>query len=142
MEDRIGVYIKIINEFIERKINSKLKKYNLTFSQGKVIKYLKMKKNKIATQKEIEEHFHISHATISGIISRLENNHFIQVNRHQKNNIISLLPKSLESNDIIEGCIKELEDNMCDGISSKEKEIFIRQLHKIYTNLKGDMSID
>ncbi|MCR4735052.1 MAG: MarR family transcriptional regulator [Treponema sp.] len=70
--------IKNIHDRFEARGNADCKEAGLTFSQFRVLIYLQDHKNKIVTQKELEVDFKVSHPTINGIISRLENNNFIE----------------------------------------------------------------
>lgn len=70
--------IKNIHDRFEAKRNADCKKVGLTFSQFRVLIYLKNHKSKIVTQKELEVDFKVSHPTINGIIRRLENRNFIE----------------------------------------------------------------
>lgn len=67
--------IKIISITIDCKINKFIEKYNVTFRQVKVLRYIA--KNEGCSQRELEEYFHLTAATLSGVISRLENNNLI-----------------------------------------------------------------
>ena len=46
MEDGVGIYIKKINDMIEKQINKNLKEYDLTMTQGRIIRYLNANKDK------------------------------------------------------------------------------------------------
>ena len=138
MEERIGVYLKKINDLIEKHINNNLKEYNLTLSQGRILGFLQNNKDREVTQKEIEKQFNITHVTVSGIISRLENNGFIKVNRDKRVNKIILLKKSDENEKIIRNHQEKLEECLSKGFSANEKEQFLNYLNKIYFNLKEE----
>jgi len=75
---KILMMIKNIHDKFEARGNADCKKAGLTFAQFKVLIYLDDHKDKIVTQKELEVDFKVSHPTINGIISRLENNSFIE----------------------------------------------------------------
>ena len=53
-------------------MNEGLKKYDLTKSQRDVLGYLHFTDKDPVIQKDIEEHFHISNPTVTGILNRLE----------------------------------------------------------------------
>ena len=136
MEDKMGIYIKKISDCIARYVNNDLKKYNLTLAQGRVLDYISKNKKREVNQKEIEKEFNISHPTVSGIISRLESNGFILVNRSKRSNVITLLEKSYLNEDAIEKQQKKLENLACKGFSREETEDFINKLRQVYKNLK------
>ena len=136
MEERVGIYFKKINDLIEKHINNSLKEYNITLSQGRVLSYLQRNKDRNVSQKEIEKHFNITHVTVSGIITRLEHNGFIKVDRDKRINRITLLKKSYENEKVIKKHQDEIESYLCKGFTDKEKEQFIKKLKTIYETLK------
>ena len=136
MEERIGIYIKKINDCIEKHINNDLKKYGLTMTQGRVLRYLHRNSDREVTQKEIENYLNITHATLSGIISRLEMHGFITVNRSKRSNIVALLEKSYINEDNIVSNQNKLENIVCKGFSKQEIDEFISNLKRVYENLK------
>ncbi len=138
MEDGVGIYIKKINDMIEKQINKNLKEYDLTMTQGRIIGYLNANKDKNITQKDIEKEFNISHVTVSGIISRLENSGFIKVDREKRVNKLTLLPKCLINEEKIKKHQSLLENVVFKNFEKEEKEKFINGLKKIYINLKEE----
>lgn len=138
MEDGVGIYIKKINDMIEKQINKNLKEYDLTMTQGRIIRYLNANKDKNITQKDIEKEFNISHVTVSGIISRLENGGFIKVNREKRVNKLTLLPKCLINEEKVKKHQSLLENVVFKNFEKEEKERFINDLKKIYINLKEE----
>lgn len=138
MEDGVGIYIKKINDMIEKQINKNLKEYDLTMTQGRIIGYLNASKDKNITQKDIEKEFNISHVTVSGIISRLENGGFIKVNREKRVNKLTLLPKCLINEEKVKKHQSLLESIVFKNFEKEEKEKFINDLKKIYVNLKEE----
>jgi|ADurb_H2B_03_Slu_FD_contig_123_136_length_2301_multi_4_in_0_out_2_1 DNA-binding MarR family transcriptional regulator len=75
--DDIGFLIKLINESIVKKANQNLKPFDLTLSQARILFYLRDHPETTTSQKDLEEHFEVSHPTIIGILSRLEKKDFI-----------------------------------------------------------------
>lgn len=69
----IGYLIKNINDKLKVKADADLKHSNLTLAQSRVLTFLASQDGQ-ATQKEIEIFLEVSHPTIVGIISRMEQN--------------------------------------------------------------------
>ena len=65
-------------------MNEGLKKYDLTKSQQDVLGYLHFTDKDPVIQRDIEEHFHISNPTVTGILNRLEQKGFIERKLTQK----------------------------------------------------------
>ncbi len=68
----IGFLIKRINDSLGKYGNEKMHDSGMTFSQMRVITYLKEHQGEKRAQKDIEEFFGVSHPTVVGIIQRLE----------------------------------------------------------------------
>ena len=69
----IGYLIKNINDKLKVKADADLKNSNLTLAQSRVLAFLDSRGGQ-ATQKEIEVYLEVSHPTVVGIISRMEQN--------------------------------------------------------------------
>lgn len=69
----VGYMIKSINDKLKAKADADLKRYNLTFTQSRVFAYLQENGGQ-ATQKELELFLEVSHPTVVGIVSRMEQN--------------------------------------------------------------------
>ncbi len=75
-ENDVGYLIKSINDKLKAKADAELKQYNLTMSQTRVLVYLSGRGGQ-ATQKEIEVFLGVSHPTVVGIVSRMEQNGYV-----------------------------------------------------------------
>ncbi len=69
--------IKNINDKFEARGNTECQKAGLTLAQFKILIYIKEHPDKLITQKELEKVFKVSHATINGILTRLEEKGFV-----------------------------------------------------------------
>lgn len=136
MEEKVGPYIKKINDMIEKQINKSLKEYDLTMTQGRIIMYLNANRDKNISQKDIEKEFNISHVTVSGLISRLESGGFVKVDREKRINKIILLPKCIMNEETIIKHQKKLEDILFKNFNEEEKQEILVYLKRIYNSLK------
>ena len=91
----IGYLIKSINDKLKVKADAELKRYNLTFAQSRVFAYLQEKGGQ-ATQKEIEVFLDVSHPTVVGIVSRMEQNGYVTCfqDADKRNKNVKLTPKA------------------------------------------------
>ena len=90
------------------------------------------------TQKEIEEYFKVSHPTVVGIVSRMENNGYLHCytdvkDRRQK--ICELTEAGYAVCEIIHTEITEGEKLLVEGLSEAEIAELMRMLEIIYHNL-------
>lgn len=72
----VGFLIKSINDKLTVKADAELKQHHLTMSQCRVFLYLSSRGGQ-ATQKEIETYLDVSHPTIVGLVSRMEQNGYV-----------------------------------------------------------------
>ena len=82
--NEIGFYFSLIKKKMDKHMNEGLKKYDLTKSQQDVLGYLHFTDKDPVIQRDIEEHFHISNPTVTGILNRLEQKGFIERKLTQK----------------------------------------------------------
>ncbi len=72
----VGYLIKNINDKLKVKADADLKRYNLTLAQSRVFAFLGDNRGQ-ATQKQIEIFLEVSHPTVVGIVSRMEQNGYV-----------------------------------------------------------------
>lgn len=76
LKNDVGYLIKSINDKLTVKVDAELKQFNLTMSQCRVFLYLSSRGGQ-GTQKEIETFLGVSHPTIVGLVSRMEQNGYV-----------------------------------------------------------------
>lgn len=134
----VGWLIKNINEKMKVRADADLKRDNLTFSQGRVLIFLSSKGGQ-ATQKEIEDFLEVSHPTVVGIVSRMEQNGFLTTwidGKDKRNKIVKLTEQAEEIGAYMEQHLKENEKKLLAPLSAEEIEQLRRMLLAIYNNLK------
>ena len=123
MKKGIGFYARVIHNQIEKKSNSYLRDMGLTQTQGDVLVFIVFakKKGKQIKQKDIEDYFHISNPTVSGLLDRLE----------QKDLII----RKKTPDDKRIHYIEPTEQGMLDGIDPQTAEYGFDFLCPVFSNL-------
>ena len=137
-KEEIGYLIKIINDKMKSKIDADLKNYNLTFAQGRVLAFIN-KKGGQATQKEIEIFLNVSHPTVVGIVSRLEQNGYAESftdSSDKRNKIVKMTQSAKKMEAKIRRDIVEAENKMTYSLSDSEVKELRRMLMIVYTNLE------
>ena len=76
LKNDVGYLIKGINDKLKVKADAELKQYNLTMAQCRVLTYLSSQGGQ-TTQKEIEVFLNVSHPTVVGLVSRMEQNGYV-----------------------------------------------------------------
>lgn len=73
----IGGMIKYISDKVRQKADNNLKDHNVTLSQVRVLNFL-WRENGSCSQKQIEDFLQVSHPTVVGLVSRMEQSGYIQ----------------------------------------------------------------
>ena len=134
----IGYLIKNINDKLKAKADADFKRYNLTLAQSRVFAFLHSNGGQ-ATQKEIEVFLEVSHPTVVGIVSRMEQNgHVISwIDENDKRNKIVKLTEAAEALSMdMEHDISSNEQKMLASLSGEEVEQLRELLLTFYKNLE------
>ncbi|MFW2491643.1 MarR family winged helix-turn-helix transcriptional regulator [Clostridium chromiireducens] len=137
-KQRIGIYLKKIDILFDSMCNKKLKQFDITNTQFKIIKYLLGNKDKEINQRDLEQHFNLSNPTVTGILNRLELKNFIMRvvddtdGRFKK---IKLCEKALNIEEDLEKIADDLENVLVKNMSESEKSNAFELLEKILKNV-------
>ena len=118
-------------------ITNALEEMDLTSSQGHIMGYLAHSKIPPCSR-DIEEAFHLSHPTVSGLLARLERKGFIEFRPDEQDRRckrIYMLQKGKECNQTIYQTILDTERRVVEGFSAQEQEQFAGLLERALTNL-------
>lgn len=74
--EHIGYFFKLIDNRLKANADAGLSKHGLTFAQSRILRFLAEHGGQ-ATQKEIEDYAHVSHPTVVGIVTRMEQGGFL-----------------------------------------------------------------
>ncbi len=136
-QQHIGYLIKSINDRLKTKADDDLKKHKLTLSQSRIVVFLK-EKNGTATQKEIEDFLMVSHPTIVGLVSRMEQNGIVRT--HFDANNRSKLVQLTEYAEVLAKdmgeTILENEQKLLAGLSDDEVIALKKTLNVVLNNLE------
>ena len=109
----------------------------LTAAQGPIIGCIE-RSPQPPCARDIEEEFHLSHPTVSGLLSRLEKKGFIEFRpdpEDRRCKRIYLLPKGRECNETMHRIIHENEAQMVQDFSDEEKALFEQFLLRAIRNM-------
>lgn len=134
-----GHLFRVLHWCTARLLNEAVSQYELTSSQGRILGYIANRKT-APCAKDLEDFFHLSHPSISGVLKRLEQKGFIEFrcdeNDHRCRRIY-LLPKGLECHENILRQIEYIENTILQGFTSEEEELFFSMLNRSIDNLGG-----
>ena len=116
---------------------------DLTSSQGHIMGFLNHRKDP-PCPKDIEDAFHLSHPTVSGILSRLEKKGFVELRPDDKDRRckrIHVLPKGIECQQRMHETIRAIEAQVVNGFSDAEMEQFHAYLDRAIANMSGYLKL-
>ncbi|MBQ8835172.1 MAG: MarR family transcriptional regulator [Oscillospiraceae bacterium] len=112
----------------------------LTAAQGHIMGYLAHRKDP-PCPRDLEEAFHLSHPTVSGLLSRLEKKDFIALRTDENDRRckrIYVLPKGREYQETMHKTILANEEKLVQGFTDEEKEQFAQLLNRAIRNMGGN----
>ena len=139
LPNHYGYMARVLHWCTDQVITQALQQMDLTSSQGHIMGYLAHRQDPPCSR-DIEEHFQLSHPTVSGLLARLEKKGFIEFRPDQADRRckrIYILPKGQECNDTIRRTIDEHEQRMVQGFTEEEKAQFAQLLQRAITNMGG-----
>lgn len=139
LQKHYGHLIRILHWCTDQAMTSALEKMELTASQGHIMGFLTMQEEP-PCPRDIEEAFHLSHPTVSGLLSRMEQKGFIQLKtdpRDRRCKRIYIQPKGLECHQTMHHTIQNTENRLVQGFTPEEKEQFVDFLQRAIANMGG-----
>ena len=137
MKHFYGPRFRMLHWCTDQIMTDALAKMDLTASQGRIMGYL-VHRPEPPCAKDIEEHFHLSHPSVSGTLNRLEKKGFIaflpdEADRRCKR--IRILPKGMECHERMEQVIAGIEQQIVSGFSPEEQTQFSELLNRAILNM-------
>ncbi len=136
-EKDVGYLIKGINDKLKMKADADLKRYNMTFAQSRVFAYLDHRGGQ-ATQKEIEVFLGVSHPTVVGVVSRMEQNGYVTCRQDEdrRNKIVRLTEQAQQMSLEMIQHMQEMEQKLLSPLSAAEAASLKDMLLRIYDHLE------
>lgn len=138
-EAHLGHSFKKLHFLMEQAINQRLTELELTTAQGHTIGYLAHCPEPPCAR-DIETAFGLSHATVSGILSRLESKGFIELRADPEDRRIKricLLEKGNACSQAIGRHIRDTERVMAEDFTEQELALFRSFLKRAIDNLNN-----
>lgn len=134
-----GHLLRILHWCTDQSMTAALEKMDLTAAQGHIMGFL-AHQEKPPCPRDVEAEFQLSHPTVSGILSRLEQKGFIELRTDpddRRCKRIYILSKGEECHELMHRTIQENEQRIVEGFSPEEQEQFGNFLHRAITNMGG-----
>lgn len=117
-----------------------MESWELTSSQGHVLGFITHSPTPPCAR-DIEETFHLSHPTVSGLLARLEKKGFIAFHPDEEDHRrkrICLLPKGQQVDEAVHRAIEANEARLVQGFTKEEQAQFREFLIRAIHNMGGD----
>lgn len=137
VEYEVGRLLKLINDKLRVKADGDMKVQELTFAQAQVIRILSRNSGQM-TQKEIEDFLQVSHPTVVGLVSRLEQKGFLISwldSADRRNKIVMMTDKAREISDEMDETLRAREEQMLSGLGERQRAELVKLLCKVNDNL-------
>ena len=136
LKSDVGYLIKSINDKLTVKVDAELKQFNLTMSQCRVFLYLSSRGGQ-GTQKEIETFLGVSHPTVVGLVSRMEQNGYVMCwpCEDGRNKNVKLTPKAEDIDKDMKKNMQANEQKLLEPLSPEESEKLRDLLLKVAQHL-------
>ena len=137
MSVHYGHLVRILHWCTDQSMTNALEKMELTAAQGHIMAFLAHSAEP-PCPKDVEEKFHLSHPTVSGLLSRLEKKEFIQLLPDEKDRRckrIHVLPKGRECMENMHQVIQSNEKRLVEGFTEEEQRLFADFLNRAITNM-------
>lgn len=134
--------IKYISDKVRQKADNNLKDHNLTLSQVRVLRFLTCVGGS-CSQKEIEDYLQVSHPTVVGIVSRMEQSGFLQTDvcsKDKRNKIVTMTDKGNNMSLDLRRYMEQYEQDVLRGLTDDDKVRLAELLDKIACNLRDEQS--
>lgn len=134
-----GHLARILHWCTDQAITRALEEMDLTSAQGHIMGFLAHSKEP-PCPKDVEEKFHLSHPTVSGLLSRLEKKDFIALRpdvHDRRCKRIYILPKGKECQEQMHQAITSIENQMVAGFTEAEQHQFETLLERAVSNMGG-----
>ena len=137
MDKLYGHKIRILHWSAHQSMTNALAEMDLTPAQGHILGYLSHA-DKPPCLRDLEEVFHLSHPTVSGLLTRLEKKDFLEFRPDENDRRVKriyLRPKGTACHETMERVIRENEEKMVSGFSEEERTQFSAFLERAMKNM-------
>ena len=136
-----GHYARVLHRCTDHAMTAALAEMDLIAAQGRILGYLTRRETPPCSR-DIEEEFHLSHPTVSGLLSRLEKKGFLEFRpdpQDRRCKRICILEKGLGCHRQILKVIRSNEERILQGFTPEEQAQFANFLQRAVTNMGGNL---
>ena len=140
LKPHYGFLVRILHWCNANAMDSAMENLELTGAQGHIMAYLAHAKTP-PCPRDLEAEFHLTHPTVSGLLSRLEQKGFIELQTDPEDRRVKriyVLEKGIQCHEVMHDTILQNEQRMVEGFTQEEQEIFSDLLQRAIRNMGGD----
>ena len=137
MQAHYGHLIRVLHCATDQNMTEAVEKMGLTAAQGRMMTCIDHR-GQPTCARDLEKELSLSHPTVSGLLSRLEQKGFVELlpdpcDRRSKQVVIS--PKGMECHERIHKAIRANENRIVQGFTPEEKAQFLNYLQRAIENV-------
>ena len=135
-----GHLLRILHWCTDQSVSNALEAMELTAAQGHIMAFLAHQAQP-PCPRDVEKEFRLSHPTVSGILSRLEQKGFLELRTDPEDRRckrIYILPKGQQCHALMHQTIRENEARIVEGFTQEEQEQFAQFLQRAIANMGGN----
>lgn len=132
--------IKHLQKLLKNDFEERLAKFDLTCEQGRALFFIhySTKDGKEVHQNDIQNRFHLSKSSVSGLISRMIKNELIEKTSSGQYSILSPTQKGIEITEYFRETRLKTINKLFNGFSSKEKDQITSNINKLINNMEKE----
>ena len=141
MEENLFLFrrFRLLDQAGKQRVDQQFQEMELTAMQSYVLRYLHDRAGEVVYPKDIEQRFHLTHPTVSGLLARLEAKGFIVCTPDpddRRCHRIALTDKGQLCQQDIQAHIDAMEQAMTSGMTDAEQA----QLHDLLARLTDNLT--
>ena len=137
-KNSIGGMIKYISDKVRQKADNNLKNHNVTLSQVRVLNFL-WRENGSCSQKQIEDFLQVSHPTVVGLVSRMEQSGYIQTSvspDDKRNKIVTVTDSGMSLACELCRYMEDIDKRMLVGLTDEQQAQLADMLYIVAQNFE------
>ena len=130
--------MRILHWCCDQTMTEALDKLDLTASQGRLMAFVAHRGQLPTYARDVEAELHLTHPTVSGLLSRLEQKGFVELKtdpKDRRSKRILISEKGLAYHERMHAVILENESRIVQGFSEEEKAQFAQFLQRAIDNV-------
>lgn len=137
-KNSIGGIIKYISDKVRQKADNNLKDHNVTLSQVRILNFL-WRQEGSCSQKQIENFLQVSHPTVVGLVSRMEQSGYIHTSvssDDKRNKIVTVTDSGMALASELCRFMDDMDNRMLEGLSEEQQSQLADMLLTVAKNLE------